>query len=125
MSTEENKTLIRRYFDELSGKEKPLEIQDKYIADSDQELKEHILFFEAAFPLYEVIEDDMIADDMIAVLARFRGTHHGDVMGIAPTGKEAEVPFAITYRIAEGKVVEHWMSFDRMAMMEQLSLQPA
>lgn len=34
MSTEEYETLIGRYFDELSGKEKAREIQDRYIADA-------------------------------------------------------------------------------------------
>lgn len=125
MSTAENKALIRRYLAALSGKEKPLHIQDDYIADSDQTLKEHILSFEASFPLYEVLEDDMIAEgDRVSVLARFRGVHQGDLMGVAPTGKEVDVPFAITYQVAEGMIVEHWMSFDRMAMMEQLGLVP-
>jgi predicted ester cyclase len=45
-------------------------------------------------------------------------------MGIPPTGKEVSVPFIITYRIAEGKIVQHWMSFDRMALMEQLGVAP-
>ena len=125
MSTEENKAFIRRYLDAFSGKAKPRELLDQYIADSDEELKQHALAFEAAFPHYEITADDMIAEgDKVAVLARFRGTHQGDLMGIAPTGKEAEVPFAITYRIADGMIVEHWMSFDRMAMMDQLGLVP-
>lgn len=87
------------------------------------ELKQHIVFFEASFPRYKVIADDMIAEgDKVVVHARFEGTHKGDLMGIAPTGKEVSVPFIITYRIAEGKIVQHWMSFDRMELMEQLGV---
>jgi len=114
------------YLDAISGKDKPRALQDVYIADSDEELKDHIMFFEASFPHYEVIADDMIAEgDKVAVLARFRGAHNGELLGIAPTGKEVDVPFAITYRLAGGKIVQHWMSFDRMALMEQLGVAPA
>jgi predicted ester cyclase len=121
----ENKAYIRRYFEALSGKDKPRALQDEYIAASDEELKDHIMFFEASFPHYELIADDMIAEgDKVAVLARFRGIHEGDLMGIAPTGKKVDVPFAITYRLAGGKIAQHWMSFDRMALMEQLGVAP-
>ena len=126
MSTENNKAFVRKYLDALSGKDKPRALQDEYIADSDEELKNHIMFFEASFPHYELIADDMIAEgDRVSVLARFRGVHKGDLMGIAPTGKEVNLPFAITYRLGEGKIVQHWMSIDRMALMEQLGVAPA
>ena len=125
MSTENNKAYVRKYVAALSGKDKPKALQDEYIADSDEELKGHIMFFEASFPHYEFIVDDMIAEgDKISVLARFRGVHKADLMGIPPTGKQVEVPFAITYRLGEGKIVQHWMSFDRMALMEQLGVAP-
>ena len=125
MSTGETKAFLRRYLDALSGKDKPAATIDTYIADSDEELKQHIVFNEAAFPRYKLIADDMIAEgDKVAVHARFEGTHQGELMGIPPTGKEVSVPFMITYRIAEGKIVQHWMSFDRMALMEQLGVAP-
>ena len=125
MSVQENKAFVRRYLDALSGKDKPRALQDEYIADSDEELKDHIIFFESSFPHYELIADDMIAEgDKVAVHARFQGTHQGELMGIPPTGKAVSVPFIITYRIAEGKIVQHWMSFDRMALMEQLGVAP-
>jgi len=125
MSAQENKAFVGRYLDAISGKDKPRAVQDEYIADSDEELKDHIMFFEASFPHYEVIADDMIAEgDKVSVLARFRGAHKGELLGIAPTGKEVDVPFAITYRLAGGKIIQHWMSFDRMALMEQLGVAP-
>jgi predicted ester cyclase len=125
MSTDANKAFVRSYLEAISGKDKPRALQDQYIADSDEELKGHIIFFEASFPHYEVIADDMIAEgDKVAVLARFRGAHKGELLGIAPTGKEVDVPFAITYRLAGGKIAQHWMSLDRMALMEQLGVAP-
>jgi len=125
MSTENNKAFVRKFLHALSGKDKPRALQDEYIAASDEELKNHIMFFEASFPHYELIADDMIAEgDRVSVLARFRGAHKGDLMGIAPTDKEVNLPFAITYRLGGGKIVQHWMSIDRMALMEQLGVAP-
>jgi predicted ester cyclase len=126
MSTEANKAFVRSYLEALSGKDKPRALQDEYIADSDEELKEHIVFFEASFPRYALPIDDMIAEgDKVAVHTRFEGTHNGELLGIAPTGKDVSVPFIITYRLAGGKIAQHWMSFDRMALMEQLGVAPA
>jgi predicted ester cyclase len=48
-------------------------------------------------------------------------------MGIPPTGRTVAVPGLIVYRIAEGKIAEHWMHMDNMALMQQLGIasQPA
>jgi predicted ester cyclase len=125
MSTEANKAFVRSYLEAISGKDKPRALQDEYIAESDEELKEHIVFFEASFPRYALPIDDMIAEgDKVAVRLRFEGAHKGELLGIAPTGKEVSVPFAITYRLDGGKIAQHWMSFDRMALMEQLGVAP-
>lgn len=126
MSAEANKAFVRSYLEAISGKEKPRALQDEYIAESDQELKEHIVFFEGSFPGYALPIDDLIAEgDKVAARLRFEGSHDGELLGIPPTGKEVSVPFAITYRLAGGKIAEHWMSFDRMALMEQLGVAPA
>lgn len=125
MSAQENKAFIRRYLDALGGKDKPPAVVDQYIAASDEELKGHIEFFEAAFPRYDIVAEDMIAEgDQVAVRAVFKGTHQGDLMGIAPTGKEVDLPFLIVYRVAGAKIVEHWMSVDQMALMQQLGVVP-
>jgi predicted ester cyclase len=123
MSAEGNKEFIRSYFGALSGKDKPPELQDQYIADSDQVLKEHIAMFEAAFPHYELIPEEMVAEgEKVAVRTTFRGTHGGDFLGIAPTGKQVDIAIALIYRISGGKIVEHWMLADQMALMTQLGV---
>ena len=85
MSDQENKAFIRRYLEASSGKDRPRTLQDEYITEADEELKNHIIFFEASFPHYEVIADDMIAEgDKVAVLAGFRGGHKGGAPGHSP-----------------------------------------
>ena len=121
--SQQNKEFIRGYLNSLSGKDKPAEAVNKYIADSDEELKQHIAFFEAAFPHYEMIAEDMIAEgDKVAVRPIAKGTHKGDLMGIAPTNKQVSLPFIIIYRIANNKIVEHWMSVDQLGLMQQLGV---
>jgi len=122
---ETNKAFINRYLDALSGKDKPAATVDEYVAASDEELKQHIAMFEADFPLYELIADDMIAEeDKVVVRATFRGTHQGDLMGIAPSGVEAILPLNIIYRIADGMIVEHWMAVDQLDLIQQLTAPP-
>mgnify|MGYP006296516935 CR=1 FL=1 len=122
---EENKQFMNQYLGALSGKPKPAEIVNKYVADSDQDLKNHIAMFEAAFPKYELIAEDMVAEgDKVAVRATFRGIHKGNFVGIAPTSKEVTASGMLIYRIADGKIVEHWMNFDQMSLMQQLGVIP-
>ena len=123
MSTEDNKTFIRRYFEAISGKDKATAVVDRYV--TDEELKHHIAFYEAAFPNYEFIAEDMIAEgDKVVVRSTFRGTHKGDLMGIAPTGKQVTMPLILIYRLADDKIVEHWMQADALGMMQQLGVIP-
>lgn len=115
----DNKSLVQEYWNALSGKEKTPALVEKYVADPH--LKEHIAFFEAAFPRYEMIAEDFICEgDKVVVRARARGVHKGDLMGMPPTGKAIEVPFIAIYQVAGGKIVKNWLVTDRMEMMEQL-----
>lgn len=119
----QNKGFLIRYFNALkSSSVKTKELLEKYIVD--KELIEHINFFEAVFPGYEVIADEMTAEgNMVVVKARFKGVHEGEFNGIAPTHRTVEFPFAVGYQIENEKIVHHWMIVDRMAMMEQLGVE--
>ena len=117
------KTFVKEYFDVISGKDKPAALLNQYIADSDAELKQHIAVFEAAFPKYEMIIDDIIEEgDTVAVRSTFKGTHKGDLMGIAPTGQRITLPVFLFYRISNEKIVEHWMSVDQKELIKQLQV---
>ena len=121
MSIIENKELVRRYLEAINKKPKPVELLEQYL--SDQELIEHILVSEVAFPLYWLELEEMIAEgDLISLRTRLRGVHQGDFMGIPPTGKEIDVPCFLTYRIAGGKIADHWMMVDQALMMQQLGV---
>ncbi|HET9906857.1 MAG TPA: ester cyclase [Anaerolineales bacterium] len=124
MNAQENKEFIRKYIEAISGKPKPSELVDLYVAE--QPLIEHIAMNEAAFPEYEMHIEKLIAeDDLVSVIGRAGGTHKGPFMGMPPTGKSWDVPIHITYRIQGGKIVEHWMVIDTAAFMQQLGMIPS
>jgi predicted ester cyclase len=52
------------------------------------------------------------------------GTHLGDFQGLAPTGKHVKIASFDMFRIADGKLVEHWSISDSLGMMQQLGLIP-
>ena len=116
---QENVAIVQAYFAAISGNAKPATTLDIYVVD--EELKKHIGFLGAAFPHYVLVSEDLIAQgDEVTVRARFQGTQTGDLMGIAPTGKTVDVPFIIIYRMADGKIAQHWMSIDQMDVLRQL-----
>jgi len=124
MSASENKAFIRRYLEAINGQEKPAALLDQYIADSDPGLKQHIAYSESAFPCYELIAEDMLAeDDKVVVRFTLRATHRGEFMGVPATGKQVAVPGLIIYRVANGKIAEHWMQVDSVGLMQQLGAQ--
>ena len=117
-----NKEFIRSYFAAVCQDKSPT-IVNQYV--TDEELKHHIALFEAAFPGYQLTADEMVSEgETVFVRATFEGTHKGDLMGIAPTGKSVTIPIALTYRIVDGKIVDHWMLADQLSMMQQLGVIP-
>ena len=118
-----NKKFIQEYWEAISGNVKTPELNAQFV--SDPELMEHIGFFEAVFPKYELLADDFVCEgDKVAVRGRFKGVHKGGGMGIPPTGKTVEVPFAIIYEVTDGKISKNWMYLDQMDLMGQLGVNP-
>jgi predicted ester cyclase len=115
------KTIIQDFWDTVSGKVKTRELVAPYV--SDEALYQHVEMFEKGFPQYQLKADVMIEEkDHVAVKARFIGTHQGDFNGIAPTGKSVNLPFMIIYRMEGGKIAEHWLETNHLALLTQLGV---
>lgn len=116
-----NKEFVIRYFNAISSVTKTRELSQQFM--TDEELIEHIAFFDSVFPKYELFADEMIAEgNKVVVRARLKGKHEGELNGIPPTYKEVNFPFVISYEIENDKIVHHWLIADQAAMMEQLGL---
>ena len=123
MTTEGNKEFIRRYLDAISGKPKPESVLRLFIAE--QPLIEHIMVAEAAFPLYHLDAEEIVAEsDLVSLRGRLRGKQLGPFAGLPASGKNFDVALFITYKVQDGKIVDHWMLTDNMTMMQQLGAIP-
>src|SRR5215218_1495608 len=81
--------------------------------------------YRQAFPDLRVSVEDLVAEgDRVAARLRFRGTHLGELDGIAPTGRRVDCSGIVISRIEEGKIAEDWANFDDLGMMRQLGLIP-
>ena len=80
----------------------------------------------AAFPDgRHTIEETFEIGDRVVLRGSFCGTHTGEFMGMAPTGKEITVTFMNIDRFAGGKLIEHRAEIDMAGLMQQLGAIPA
>ncbi|MBV9000345.1 MAG: ester cyclase [Solirubrobacterales bacterium] len=132
MELEQNKALVRRYYDEvLTGRDRQLLEQlldatfvshvsggpdvtvDIYIAAVDATL--------AAFADLEVKVDDQIAEnDKVATRWRATGTHTGSFAGVAASGRLITVTGIHVHRVARGRLVEHWEELNLLGALRQM-----
>ena len=137
MATENNKAIVRRFYEEVFN-QRNLELVDE-ICTADhvfhnppttlhgrEEFKQLLSLYITAFPDARFTVEDEIADgDRVASRYTFRGTHRGELLGIPPTGKQVTVTGIIINRIVNGKTEEGWLNFDALGMMQQLGVIPA
>jgi steroid delta-isomerase-like uncharacterized protein len=139
MSTENNKALVRRVYEEAINQGN-LALLDELVSSDYVEhdpnypqpvrgaegLKQYFQTFRSAFPdLHFTIEDIIGEGDTVAVRQTGRGTHQGELFGIPPTGKQLTVTAMIFHRFVNGKPVESWVNSDSMGMLQQLGVIPA
>ena len=137
MSAEDNKTILRRWFEEIWDK-RNLDAIDEFIAadfvfhnappgiQPDREgVRELVNTMQTAFPDAQAAVEDQISEgDRVVTRWTLAGTHRGELMGIAPTGKKIEVAVITINRIAGGKAAEVWELVDQLGMMQQLGVVP-
>ena len=136
MSTEQNKANARRFYEEVWNQGN-LAIADElnainFVDESLQppvrsleDLKHFVTMYRTAFPDAHFTIEDIIAEgDKVAVRFTATGTHQGDLMGIAPTGKHVTATGISIIRYENGKAMEGWANFDDLGMLQQLGVIP-
>jgi len=137
MSTEENKTIARRWNEEVWGKGNLAVIDELFAtnfvfnypapeAAPDLEgYKQMVTNLCVPFAdIHSTIEDMVAEGDKVAVRWTWRGIHKGEFIGIAPTGKQVAITGITILRISGGKIVEEWGEMDSLGMREQLGVLP-
>jgi steroid delta-isomerase-like uncharacterized protein len=131
------KALARRFYEEVLNKG-DLDALDDLVADDLVEHQEmpgmppgkegvyaFVTTFRTAFPDLRAEIQGMVAEgDEVWVHAVMTGTHTGEFLGIAPTGKAFNVVAFDRVRVRDGKAVEHWGASDDLGMMTQLGVIP-
>ncbi len=90
-------------------------------------------FVESLAPLYEAMPDWHVAEDYavaqnnsVGSRSTLSGTHLGNFMGAAPSGKKVSWTGLTVYHLNEdGKIIERWQDFDRLNMLQQLGVIPS
>ena len=134
----ENKSLARRAMEELWTRGDLTVIDQLYSDDcvfhdlgSPEDihgrdgLKQYARMYRTACPdLQCTVEEIMAEGDKVALRWVSRGTHQGDLMGIAPTGKQVTFRGIQMQRISEGKIEEEWAGFNTLGALQEIGAVP-
>jgi steroid delta-isomerase-like uncharacterized protein len=136
--SDQNKTAVRRLFDELWNKG-TLQVADEIIAPTYQHHdastpdlgkgpegeKKRVNLYRTAFQDFRLNIEDLYAEGE-TVVARWscRGTHKGDLNGIAPTNKQFAITGMTICRFSNGKIVEGFVNWDALGLMRQIGVVP-
>lgn len=131
---QDNQALVRRYIEEVVNKGNLTAVDELIAPDyvshavgtpevkGREGLKQRVTLLRTAFPDVHVTVDDMIAaGDKVATRTTFHGTHKGEYLGIAPTGKAITATGIGITHIANGKIQEVWLAGD---LLQQLGAGP-
>jgi predicted ester cyclase len=137
VSTEQNKAIAQRIYDEVINQEKRAVIDEVFapgVVIHDpfmgaitgiEAFRQLLGMFDAAFPGHRVQVEAVIAEgEYVTVLHTHTATHSGPFMGMPPTGKQIVVNGVELYRMANGQIVEFWRKDDDVSLLMQLGALP-
>lgn len=85
-----------------------------------------VTMFRTAFPdLVYVVEEEIAEGDLVVARFSARGTHLGPFLGHAPTGRVVTYRGIDINRIRDGRIVESWVQYDALGLLQQLGIVPA
>jgi predicted ester cyclase len=138
MSTEENKRVVLRLFNEVMNNrnlsiinevfdERSIHHGFTYPVVGPAGFRELLSQFFVGFPdLNLKVEKAVAENDFVATRGTWTGRHEGDFMGISSTGKSVKVGYMDMWRMENGKCVENWVQMDIAGLMQQLgAMEPA
>lgn len=135
----DNKNIVRRMYEEVWNK-RNLEAAKELIAPSHavqlfeaadsgvgpEAYVQNVVQFVRAFPDLKFTILDMVAEkEKVVAYWNIAGTHKGEFRGITPTGKKVSVDGITIIQLADGKIMDSYVSLDMWSMMQQLGVVPA
>jgi steroid delta-isomerase-like uncharacterized protein len=133
MSTGEHNDLVRRYYAELWNRW-DFALADELIAEGiafrgslgltvqgREGFKEYVGEVRRAFPdFYNQVEELVAEGDRVVARLTYTGTHAGELLGIAPTGRRVSYAGVAVFRIVSGQIADGWVLGDLHGLIRQL-----
>jgi steroid delta-isomerase-like uncharacterized protein len=133
MPLEDNKLLVRRYYEELWNRW-DFALADELIAEQiafrgslgrnvqgREGFKDYMRAVRRAFPDFHNRVEELVAEgDRVAARLTYAGTHTGALFGIAPTGRRVSYAGVALFHIVSGQVAEGWVLGDLHGLIGQL-----
>ena len=137
MTIEENKALVRRFYEEIDRGN--LEAMDELVgedyldhnpppfpglASGREGLKQAFKIFWEATPGNHHIEEQIAEGDKVVTRLTSYGKHEGDLPGAPRTGNDLKMTSITIHRIANGRLVEKWAEKDVLGFLIQIGVMP-
>src|SRR5438045_6885785 len=133
MSTEENKAIVQRFFEEVCNARKLGVADEIFTADHTYQdpslpgippgpegMKQVVGVYQTSFPdVFWQVNDMLVAGDTVVTRWTGSGTHKVELPGNPPlpaTGKQVSVQGVWIHRVVSGKIVESWNVWDTLGM---------
>jgi len=137
MSAEENKRLVRRFYQEIDKGN--LDVIDELVAadyvdhnpppfpglpPGREGVKQAFKIFWEATPGHHNIEDQIAEGDKVVTRLTSYGRHEGDLPGAPRTGNDLRMTSITIHRLADGKLIEKWAEKDLIGFLKQIGVMP-
>lgn len=138
MSAEENKALVRRWFEAVDTGD--IAVVEQFLSPDyvdhnpppfpglEPGIKGGLQAFEYALTAFSdfrhAIEDQRAEGDVVVTRVMGYGKHTGEFLGVPPTGKDVAMQGIAMHRVANGKLVEHWGTVDALSLLIQMGAVP-
>jgi predicted ester cyclase len=137
MSTESNKALVRRFYEEIDKGN--IDAMDELVAENyldhnpppfpglapgREGLKQAFKIFWKATPGSHRIEEQLAEGDKVVTRMSSFGKHEGDLPGAPRTGNDLKMTSITIHRIENGKLAEKWSEKDVLGFLQQLGVLP-
>jgi predicted ester cyclase len=124
--SEETKAMVKRMVEAINAGEEDAAVDELFAPRAARRVKRLFAEFRSAFPDWQEETVELVAEgDTVAGRFKCAGTHRGEFLGEAPTGKRMEVEEVFFLRAEDGKFVDFWALEDSLGRMRQLGLLPS
>ena len=113
-------SVVERFLAEVMNGSRPESAPDLVASEP---LSQRVSAFRAAFADLETRIVRLVANDqLVAVHLVGSGTHTGPFQGAAPTGRSWASSCTAIYEVADGRIVDFWVTWDVQNILEQLGV---